>query len=195
MHDTLCICALVPRLETRARLLLVIHRDEARKPTNTGQLAAQCLVNSEVWVRGGVDETATPSLGASPVLLFPREDATPIAAYEGQAVTLVVPDGTWRQAAKVRARVAALRDVPCVSLPPDVPTSYRLRNETQPEGLATMEAIARAFGVLEGPRVREPMERIFRVMVERTLWLRGAMRAEDVTGGVPEAAIEQRKDS
>jgi len=30
MHETLCICALVPRLVTRTRLALLVHHREAR---------------------------------------------------------------------------------------------------------------------------------------------------------------------
>ena len=32
MHETLCICALVPSLETRTRLELIVHYREERKP-------------------------------------------------------------------------------------------------------------------------------------------------------------------
>ena len=82
-----------------------------------------------------------------------------------------------------------LRDVPCVSLQPDVPTIYRLRAEFHAGRLATLEAIARALGILDGAPVRQAMERVFRVMVERTLWLRGTLPSERVTGGIPERAL------
>ena len=65
---------------------------------------------------------------------------------------------------------------------------YRLRSESHPAGLATIEAIARAMGILEGPHVQEALERVFRAMVERTLWVRGSLAAEEVTGGIPEGA-------
>ena len=55
--------------------------------------------------------------------------------------------------------------------------------------MATLEAIARALGILEGAWVREALEQLFRVMVERTLWLRGTLRAEHVTGSIPERAL------
>ena len=42
---------MIPRLLTRTGLMLFIHREEVKKPTNTGRLAADCLVNSEVVVR------------------------------------------------------------------------------------------------------------------------------------------------
>jgi DTW domain-containing protein YfiP len=195
MHDSLCVCSLIPRVETRTRVVLVIHRVEARKPSNTGRLAAACLPNSAVLVRGHADAPSAPfapAPGSRPLLLFPHEDAVPLgpvhAAGEGP-VTLVVPDGTWRQASKVRQRVPGLRDVPCVSLPPDVPSIYRLRAEAHEHGLATLEAIARALGLLEGPHVRRALEHVFRAMVERTLWSRGELATADVTGGVPEGAL------
>ena len=64
MHLSLCVCTLIPRLVTRTRLLLVIHRAEDRKPTNTGRLAAECLVNSEVVVRGHEEADRGPLSGS-----------------------------------------------------------------------------------------------------------------------------------
>lgn len=186
----LCVCALVPRIETRTRLVLVIHHTEIRKPTNTGNLAASCLTNSEVHVRGREGEpSAAVTWGeTTPLLLFPHEgEAETLEPVDGP-VTLIVPDGNWRQASKVRARVPNMRSVRCVTLPHGEPSIYRLRSEPHPSGLATMEAIARAMGILEGPEVQAKLEHVFRAMVERTLWLRGAIPAEAVTGGIPEGA-------
>jgi DTW domain-containing protein len=194
MYEVLCVCALMPRLETRTRLVLVIHHFEARKPTNSGQLAALCLPNSEVCVRGRADGAA-PSFAADPstqpLFLYPHEGALPIASFaqSPRPITLIVPDGTWRQAGKVRQRMAGLSEVPCVSLPPDAPTRYRLRSEFHDGRLATLEAIARALGILEGPRVRAALEELFRVMVDRTLWLRGTVTADEVAGSIPERAL------
>jgi DTW domain-containing protein YfiP len=203
MHATLCICALVPRLVTRTRLALLVHHREARKPTNTGQLAARCLARSSVAIIGERERdpaadgppAAVPVIGPGeqPVLLFPGDDAVPIARFvAGPPVVLIVPDGTWRQASKLRRHVAGLAGLACVSLPDAGATEFRLRAEHRVGGLATLEAIARAFGILEagaGPAVEAAMTAVFRVMVERTLWLRGALRDDQVTGGIPPAAI------
>jgi DTW domain-containing protein YfiP len=180
MHAGLCICALISPIETRTRLVLIIHRREDRKPTNTGRLAAACLSNSQVLVRGHAASPTPPfrwEPSTQPLFLFPDPDAIPIAQFarSERPVTLIVPDGNWRQAAKVRARVPGLGDVPCVSLEPDAPTTYRLRHETRDQGLATIEAISRAFGVLEGTHVRVALERVFHAMVERTLRSRGQL--------------------
>jgi DTW domain-containing protein YfiP len=194
MHDVLCVCDLIPSLATRTRLVLVIHRIEERKPTNTGLLATRCLPNSEVMLRGVMNEPEPRFVddpARQPLLLFPHEQAVPITEYANspRPVTLIVPDGTWRQASKVPNRVPGLASVPCVTLPPDEPTIYRLRAEFHAGRLATLEAIARALGILDGAPVRQAMERVFRVMVERTLWLRGTLATERVTGGIPERAL------
>ncbi len=201
MLGELCVCELLPcpRLETRTRLVLIIHRYEDRKPTNTGRLAAECLANSEVIVRGHESQPTPPFVcepGRQPLLLFPHEDAPPLTelAIDSRPVTLVVPDGNWRQASRVRQRVPGLREVPCVSLPVGAPSRYRLRAEAHEAGLATIEAIARAFGRLEGtsgPRVEAALGFVFAAMVDRTLWSRGMLRTAHVTGGVP-AGVSRR---
>lgn len=191
LHLSLCVCSHVPTIQTRTRLVLVIHRAEDRKSTNTGRLATLCLPNSETWIRGH-QETPTPPYVASPdtqpLLLFPAENAQPIADFAAckKPITLIVPDGNWRQASKVRNRVAGLDQIPCVTLPKGEPSIYRLRFEAHEGGLATMEAVARAMGVLEGEAVQRELERIFRMMVERTLWARGRVDTPDVTGGIPD---------
>jgi DTW domain-containing protein YfiP len=200
MHASLCVCALIPRVVTRTRLVLVIHRIEARKPSNTGRLAVECLPNSEVCIRGHLDAPSSPlrlDPDSEPVFLFPHESARPLSELVGsrRPVTLIVPDGTWRQASKVRQRVPGLSDVPYVSLPHDEPSVYRLRAEAHQRGLATIEAIARAMGILEGVAVRRALEHVFRAMVDRTLWSRGEMETEHVTGGVPVGAMRHDPQS
>lgn len=198
MHLSLCICALVPLVQTRTRLLIVMHQAERRKSTNTGQLAAACLPNSEILIRGHEEHRndAVPiSVGTTAIVLYPAEDAVSLAALAPTLtgpLTLVVPDGNWRQAAKVRRRVAGLGELPCVTLPEAAPSRYRLRAEAHLHGLSTLEAIARALGILEGRAVEDALLFPFRAMVERTLWARGQLDGRHVTGGIPAGA--QRHD-
>jgi DTW domain-containing protein YfiP len=203
MHETLCICALVPRLETRTRLELIVHCREERKPTNTGQLAARCLQRSNISIVGDRErplELAPVTADEQAVLLFPADDAVPITHFAAseRPIVLIVPDGTWRQASKMRKRIPGLATMPCVTLPEAGPSNYRLRAEVHEGGLATFEAIARALCILEGeagPQIEAAMLAVFRVMVERTLWLRGALSNDEVTGGIPAAAIERNPRS
>jgi DTW domain-containing protein YfiP len=88
----------------------------------------------------------------------------------------------------VRNRVPGLRDLPCVSLPRGEPSRYRLRFEAHELGLSTLEAIARALGLLEGPQVQRALEEVFEIVVERILWSRGTLRTSDLKNGIPEGA-------
>jgi DTW domain-containing protein YfiP len=204
MHRSLCICALLPRIETRTRVVFILHQLEANKPTNTGLTAARCLSNSTVVYRGrppGDDaEFALPrdlrpvstaaiddAAGAQRLILYPHPSATPLAEWRGrdEPIVLLVPDGTWRQAARTRARLAPdPRAIPCVSLPA-ADDRRRMRAAIKPGRLATLEAVAHALGILEGPEVEAELLRVYRIMTERTLWTNGRIDAADVTGGIP----------
>lgn len=194
MHRSLCICAMLPRIAIRTRVVLVIHQLEAQKPTNTGIVAARCLTNSQVVFRGAVPDGAAPApaqplvpAGAQGLVLFPHADATPLEAWRtcGRDVVLLVPDATWSQAARARRREPALAGWPCVALPPRELAADRLRAAPRPGRLATLEAVAVALGVLEGPAVEETLMRVYRTMTDRTLWTNGRIRTEQVTGGIP----------
>lgn len=177
-----CICAAIPRLVTRTQVVIIIHHREVQMPTNTGRLAHLCLVDSRLAVRGLEDdplalEEAAPILG-TPLLLHPTDDAVVLDERFRERTpppyTLFVPDGSWRQASKVARREKSLASALRVKLAGDEPSRYRLRRETKPGGLATIEAIGRALGFLEESTVsRDELEKIFSLMVERTLKSRG----------------------
>ncbi len=191
----ICICSLIPRITTRTRLELIVHVREIRKPTNTGCLAAKCLTNSATHVRGSQDETVPYDAifddRYENYFLFPAEHAEVLSpdmvAEAGKPIRLIVPDGNWGQASRVASRIPDGAKFRQVILPPGDPTQYRLRREPRqrPEGLATMEAIARAYSIIESKEVEAELLKIFRIMVDRSLWTKGKLAAEDVFGGLP----------
>ena len=176
--------------------MLVVPWGEARKPSNTGLLAARCLERSTVQIRHKRSGPLPPPFiddGELPLVLFPAPDASPITDYasSSQRIALIVPDGSWPQARAHQQR-GPLRQHKCVTLPALGPSEYRLRSEPQPGGLATFEAIARALRILEGDAgeaISAAMLEVFRVMVGRTLWFRGKLSADEVPGGIPTAAL------
>jgi DTW domain-containing protein YfiP len=178
MHVAHCLCAHVPRLDLATRVVLVMHRREVSKPTATGPLALLALANSELRVHGHrespVDLRDLAGGGTRRVLaLYPAEGARPLArgfaAADPRPITLVVPDGSWRQASKAVRRLPGLESAEAVTLPPGPPTRYRLRREPKDGGLATFEAIARVLGFLESEEVQLTLEALFERMVETTL--------------------------
>ena len=181
MHVALCICGYIPRYDLATRLVLVMHRREEKKPTATGPLALEALSNSELRIHGheerplDLSDLNVPSRRT--LLLYPADDAPVLSrellSRDSRPVTLVVPDGSWRQAAKMGRRLPGLAHGEMVRLPEGVPTAWGIRRESQVEGLATFEAIARALGIIESPAVQSGLEALFRLMVERTIQTRG----------------------
>ena len=179
-------------MPARTRVIMLMHRRELHRPSNTARLAAHCLPDSELIVFGDRDRPGRlPDLArfARPVVLFPAPDAVPLARWPGPPPDcLIVPDGTWAQAAHMLRRIDGLQALPCVSLPEAAAPFRRLRATTHAGTLCTMEAIARALGCLGEMQVSEQLLAILARKVDLTLWMRGELARQDVTGGVPDGA-------
>ena len=158
-----------------------MHRREWAKPPATGPLALSVLANSEFRIQGHREQPLdfrdldTPDRRT--LLLYPDQEAPVLSrAFLSDAprpVNLVVPDGSWRQAARMGKRLPGLEHAAMIRLPEGAKTGWGIRRESQTEGLATFEAIARALGIIESADVQERMERFFQLMVARTLQARG----------------------
>lgn len=180
MHARYCICEEIERLDLETRIVVLMHHREWNKTTATAHLASLALSNFAIHLRGKKDQALPTADLTDPerrqLLLYPAEGArvlTPeLVTEDPRQITIVVPDGSWRQASKVLKRVEALRDVERIVLPPGRPTEYKLRREPKEAGLATYEAIARTLGIIEGVQVQKSLERPFHAMVERTLLTR-----------------------
>jgi len=174
-----CLCAELEPLRLATRVVVLRHRKEAHKPTNTGRLVPLTLVGGEIRVFGARDEELDTTGFFDParrtLLLYPSPDAQLLARDESDTrpVTLIVPDSDWRRAQKLALREEKLLDLPRVRLPAGPLSSYRLRRHPDPRYLATFEAVARALGILEGPEVQSRLEQVFRMLVERVLSSRG----------------------
>lgn len=181
LHRERCLCDLIPRLQTRTKLSLVIHAKELKRTTNTGTLAAKALLNSEVLVRGRIGESLDLSSTLNPeyrsVLFYPSEEALELnedfVRQSSLPIHLIVPDGNWRQASKVHYRHPEINHLPRVMIKTPNTATQHLRAETTPEGMATLQAIAHALGVIEGVQIRDELLRLYQLKLERTLQGRG----------------------
>lgn len=180
---TLCMCAVMPRLDLRTRVVLVVHFRELRRSSNTGLLAHRALINSSVVVRG---ETRTPlDLQAQlnpafrTLLYYPARDAVELdhvlVEQDPRPIQLIVPDGTWRQARKLNVRQRELAGVARVKISAPNNSLFQLRAQARPERMATLQAVAAALGVIEGDEVREQLMQLYNQRVLRTLNARGQL--------------------
>lgn len=198
IRKALCFCSLIPQIPLKTRVLVLMHTFEEPLTTNTAKLAHTALPNSDIIIHGKKDERLSPDLlhapGYESLLLYPspfaRELTAEYVASLTRPVMLVVPDANWRQTTKFVRREPAIVGIPHIKLPAGPPTEYRLRVQRNENGVCTLEAIARAIGVLESRDAQQKLEWILRVMVERTLWSKGKLTADKcVTAGIPQDAF------
>ena len=114
------------------------------------------------------------------LLLFPSDDAVDLSAEmaaprPGRRVAFVLLDGTWHQASRMSHRIAALRGMRRVKLPPGAPSSWTIRNPLRPEQLCTLEAAIRVTDVLgrheEADRMMDGLE----LIEARMLFMKGRL--------------------
>ncbi|HMG54466.1 MAG TPA: tRNA-uridine aminocarboxypropyltransferase [Kofleriaceae bacterium] len=161
-----CLCAAIPSIATRTRIVIVRHHLEQFRSSNSGRLAHLALPNSEIVEHGGrFGPAALPAL-AGAWLLFPEGEpaAAPPVPPPG---ALVVLDATWSQARRMYRKLAQLRGLPILRLPDAPMPSARLRESPAPGRVSTLEAIARALRLLEGDAAAEPLEALFALAVAR----------------------------
>ena len=167
---THCLCALIPSLHSRTRVLLLQHPSEVNHALNTARLAALGLVNTQLVV-GEVFENLQTLLnppGYQARLLFPGEEAQSLQTYSpsDEPLLLVVPDGTWRKARKLLHLNPLLAALPRVTLAAGAVSRYRLRKAPGPGALSTVEAIVQALQVLEAPQSFDPLLRPFEALID-----------------------------
>ena len=166
-----CLCALIPSLDSRTRVVLLQHPSETSHALNTARLAALGLVNAELRV-GEVFEGLGELLntpGYRPALLFPGDVAQVLTAYgdgDARPLLLIVPDGTWRKARKLLYLNPLLDALPKVTLAQVTPSRYRLRKAPEPGALSTLEAVVQALNVLEQPACFDALLRPFEALIE-----------------------------
>ena len=178
--QTHCLCALIPQLDSRTRVLLLQHPSEIRHALNTARLADLGLLNAELRVGEVFEDLATllNPPGYQARLLFPGEDAQLIDTAEPSDESLpwllVVPDGTWRKARKLLHLNPLLAQLPRVTLPEGTVSRYRLRKAPGPGALSTLEAIVQALEILEAPTSFAPLLRPFEALIEGQIEAMGA---------------------
>lgn len=168
--DAHCLCALIPLLDSRTRVLILQHPSEAGHALNTARLAALGLRNAHLVV-GEVFEDLRQLIdvpGYQARLLFPGKGAEPLIASADASLPtlLVVPDGTWRKARKLLHVNPLLAALPRVTLT-DAPVSrYRLRKAPGPDALSTLEAIVHALQTLEPNTSFGPLLKPFDALID-----------------------------
>jgi DTW domain-containing protein YfiP len=149
----LCVCAALPQLANRTRIVVLQHPRERDHPLGTARFIELGLGASEVHVTRGLDASHVASRlpAGRTALLYPSptsvllDDLDPALRPE----TLVVLDGTWPQARTLYRANPWLAELPHVRLAPAEPSRYRIRKEPNLMCVSTLEATLHALRALE----------------------------------------------
>jgi len=175
LATALCLCAELPRVATRTNVVLVMHKNELGRTSNTGRLALAVLERAKLSVRGVLGGSRDEPPPGRRLVLFPAQGARELAARDAaDSLTLVVPDGSWKQARRMLSREAWARDAEVVRLPPTSSGRYDLRRQTREGALCTFEAIARALGLLEGGELERELLGVLDAFLVRVRHMRVA---------------------
>ena len=165
-----CLCALIPALLPRTRVVVLQHPSEARHALNTARLAVLGLDGARRLVGERFQHEQWAEPGYAPCVLFPGEGAEVLipgcAAATGAPLQLIVPDGTWTHARKLLHINPQLAALPRVMLPADLATRYRVRHADIPGALSTIEAVTHALNALEAPRNFDELLRPFEALID-----------------------------
>src|SRR5688572_29043592 len=125
MHRAACVCQHMVPLELSTRVVLIMHYKELPKTTATGPMALAALENSELHVYGRrgqpVELDHLHDEERRVLVLFPQAGACTLTEAfrndDPRPVTLVVPDGSWRQASRMPKRIGAVARAQPITLP------------------------------------------------------------------------------
>ncbi len=153
----LCFCHLQRKIDTKTKVQFIMHHREKNLTTNTATLAHKILPHSDLLIYGQKDQET--KIGLDPkykyFFLYPSESARPIHEVDFSLypdITLIVPDGTWRQAKKMHSHNREFASIECLKITETPLSTYFLRKEHRPHFLSTFEATALALKYMEGEK-------------------------------------------
>ncbi|NQW94831.1 MAG: DTW domain-containing protein, partial [Polaromonas sp.] len=148
-----CLCAWRPDVPCRAGVCLIMADIEALKPSNTGWLVADVVLDTFAfgWARTEVDPALLALLADEkwqPYLVFPGEFvATERVVTQVQPATtkrplFVLLDATWPEARKMFRKSPYLDKLPVLSLQAKQLSKYKLRRSQRDTHFCTSEVAA-----------------------------------------------------
>ncbi|MFY0476038.1 tRNA-uridine aminocarboxypropyltransferase [Achromobacter marplatensis] len=165
-----CLCALIPSLSCRTRVVVLQHPSESRHALNTARLAVLGLTGARRVVGEHFSSADWAQPGYAPRLLFPGPAAETLTPGYGQnldePILLIVPDGTWGHARKLLHINPELAALPRVMLPQGLKTRYRVRHADIPGALSTIEAVTHALNAIEAPMRADALLRPFEALID-----------------------------
>lgn len=154
-----CLCPWRKELHSQCEFVVLMHRNEIFKPTNSGRLIADLLPRNthvHIWSRTQ-PEAELLALLSDParecLIVFPADapdtqvgtsqrvrNVVSELAPSTKILTFILLDGTWKQSGRMFHLSRWMETVPCLALPETVLRGYAVRKSHQLHYLSTLEA-------------------------------------------------------
>jgi len=183
-----CICDQIKISPCTIDIMILMHPKELLKPTNSGRLIADILPHSShifLWSRTEPEPALLNFIkdkSRQCLLVFPADSDREIyrsinvdtrlnkQPSSNKKLTLIMLDGTWKQARKMYNKSCWLEHIPCLSIEPPLapnpmqkPNNYGLRQASAPHLSSTCEAAAAALDSLGEIEASQALNQYFQV--------------------------------
>ncbi|MBP7094662.1 MAG: DTW domain-containing protein [Spirochaetia bacterium] len=157
-----CLCALVPPMECRTKLVVLMHPHEVKHvKANTGRLAALSFEDAEILV--GVDFDGHARLrellsdaAFVPMLLYPGEGSRNLSEgglspedLGGRRLLVILLDATWPLARKMLRLSPSLQALPRLMFTPRERSRWVIKRQPHELCLSTLEAVHELMAALD----------------------------------------------
>ncbi|TYL48138.1 tRNA-uridine aminocarboxypropyltransferase [Marinomonas sp. IMCC 4694] len=159
MADIACFCHHKTQQLSPINFILLFHRDEIHKPTNSGRLIADLFPQNTkafLWSRTAPPAELLDTLASQKghcTLLYPSTETArsqhrqqrqnlPETSNESHAHTFIILDGTWKQASKMFHQSDWLKHIPHYELSSEAQRSFLVRHAQHDMQFATAEVTA-----------------------------------------------------
>lgn len=198
-----CICRQLKSEHSHCDIILIMHRNELLKPSNSGRLIADTLpenTHAYIWSRTET-EPELLALLAQPerqaLLVFPPKDGDTQQSlssseirenlekeWHDKKITLIMLDGTWKQARKMHAKSDYLKNIPilllCEQDIADCAGKYAMRQAHAPSLSSTCEAAAIALSAIGEQQASQTLQDNFTTFNNAYVASRGNIRPKKV---------------
>jgi len=140
-----CVCSLISPFYAHVNTLILQHPNERKKYYSTAKLLVSAIENSRVL--RGVEFCSTQLeellAGQECYLLYPSATASDCSEVSlSTKNTVIVIDGTWREAGKIIFRNSFLKELPQLSFKRQLQSQYHIRKQPKAGCLSTIESVA-----------------------------------------------------
>ena len=159
MAEFACFCHLRESNDSPVEFILLYHRDEIHKPTNSGRLIADLFPNNTqayLWSRTEPQQDLLDQIKSQQdnyTLLFPNTETAQAQNRQQRAEfsevigndkkhTFIILDGSWKQASKMFHQSEWLKDIPHFEISSEAQRSFLVRHSHHKIQFATAEVTA-----------------------------------------------------